>query len=167
MRHPSRLGRGDSGEHRRHQRPKHRDVVARSVNDDYRQRKASKVLLIFEVAVNREEQVKLLRRQLQQFTILHTGPPRLGDGLDFVAKKLPTRVRGTHSSSGTRIGDLVGLRLLERSDDNFSRNGGEVVKKLIERVTAFDVVDERLHRYPRANKYRRTAQDVGVRANGR
>jgi len=91
MRHHSRLGRGDSGEHRRHQVPKHRDVVAWSVNDNYCQRKACKVLLIFEVAVNREEKVKLLRRQLQKFTISHTGPPRLGNGPDFVARKLPTQ----------------------------------------------------------------------------
>ena len=91
MRHHSRLGRGDSGKHRRHQGPKHRHVIARSVNDDYRQRKTSKVLLIFEVAVNREEKVKLLRRQLQKFTISHTGPPRLGNGPDFVARKLPTQ----------------------------------------------------------------------------
>src|SRR2546422_6830887 len=88
MRHHSRLGLGDSGEHRRHQRPKDRHVVAWSVNDNYCQRKACKILLIFEVAVNREEKVKLLRRQLQKFTISHAGPARLSNGLDLVARKL-------------------------------------------------------------------------------
>src|SRR5713101_850979 len=167
MRHHSRLGFGDSGEHRSHQRPKHGDVVARSVNDDYRERKTSKVLLIFEVAVNREEKVKLLRRQLQQFTILHTSPPASATVLTSWPRSSLRRARGTHSSSSTRIGDQVGLRLLEGSNDNFSSDGGEIVKKLTERVTTFDVVDERLHGNPRANKHRGAAQDVRVRANDR
>jgi hypothetical protein len=167
MRYHSRLGRGDGGEHRGHQGPKHRDVITWGVNDNYRQRKASKVLLIFEVAVDGKEKVKLLRCQLQQFTILHAGPARLGDGLDFVARKLLTEGAGTHSSSSTRIGDQVGLRLLERGNDNFSRDGGKVVKKLTERVTAFNVVDEGLHGDPRANKHRGAAEDVGVRPNDR
>ena len=57
--------------------------------------------------------------------------------------------------------------LCERGNHNFSRDGGEVVKKLTERVTAFDVVDKRLHGDPRANKHRGATQDVRVRANGR
>ena len=75
------------------------------------------------------------------------------------------RVRGTHSSSNTRIGDQVGLGLLEGCNSNFSSDGGEVVKKLFQRVTAFDVVDEGLYGNARANKHRGAAQNVGVRAN--
>jgi hypothetical protein len=39
------------------------------VNDNDRERETSEALLIFEVAVNRRKQVKLRRRQLQQFAI--------------------------------------------------------------------------------------------------
>src|SRR5262245_7198648 len=73
MRHLSRLDLGDGGEHRRHQRAKHSDVVARSVNDDYRERKPSEALLIFQIAVKRKKKVELPRRQLQQVAIFHTG----------------------------------------------------------------------------------------------
>ena len=60
------------------------------MNHDYGERNTGKVLLIFEVAINRQEKVKLPRGKLQQFTVFHTGPPSLGNGLDFVAKKLLT-----------------------------------------------------------------------------
>ena len=69
------------------------------------------------------------------------------------------------SSSSTRVGDQVGFRLLEGSNSNFSRDRGEVVKKLIQRMTTFDIVDERMHRNARANENRGAAQDVGVRPN--
>src|SRR5208337_2492560 len=75
------------------------------------------------------------------------------------------RARGTHSSSNMRIGDQVGLRLLEGSYSNLSCDGRKIVKKLIQRVAAFDVIDKRLHRNTSANKYRRATQDVRVGAN--
>ena len=61
----------------------------------------------------------------------------------------------------------MGFGLLKGRNRNLSGDGRKIIKKLIQGVTTFDVVDERLHGYPRANKYRRTAQDVGVRANDR
>src|SRR5262245_3078780 len=62
--------------------------------------------------------------------------------------------RGTHSSSNTRIGDQMRLRLLKRGNGNFSSDGGKIVKELLQRVTTFDVVDERLNGNTRADKYR-------------
>src|SRR6266705_6257202 len=53
--------------------------------------------------------------------------------------------RGTHSSSSTRIGDQMYLGLLESRNCKVPADGWEIIKKLIKRVTAFDVVDERLH----------------------
>src|SRR5579862_3426909 len=73
--------------------------------------------------------------------------------------------RGTHSSSSTRIGNQAGFRLLERCNGNLPGDGREVVKKLVQRVTALDVVDQRLQRNARSDEYRRTAQDVWVGAN--
>jgi len=59
----------------------------------------------------------------------------------------------------------MGLRLLKGSNSNFSRYGGEVVKKLLQRMAAFDVVNERLHGNARTYKHRGAGQDVGVGAN--
>jgi hypothetical protein len=53
-----RLGLGNGGEHRWHQWPKHGDVVAGNVNDDDCELKSCEVLLIFEIAVDREKNVK-------------------------------------------------------------------------------------------------------------
>src|SRR5438132_637628 len=102
MRYHSRPALRKSGEHRSHQRPKHRDVVARCVNDDNRERKISKTLLIFQVAVDCEEKVELSRGQLQQFTVFHTGPPRLGNGRNIVAKKGPYAGRGGRTRQAAR-----------------------------------------------------------------
>ena len=55
------------------------------------------------------------------------------------------------SSSSTRISNQVDLRLLKGSNSSFTRDGGEVVKKLFQRVTTFDVVNEGLHGNARAD----------------
>jgi hypothetical protein len=53
--------------------------------------------------------------------------------------------RAERIRQAARIGDQVGLRLFKRSNNDFSTDGGKVVKKSLQRMTAFDVVDERLH----------------------
>lgn len=68
---------------------------------------------------------------------------------------------GTHSSSSTRIGDEVRLCLLERSDRDLAAHGREVVEKLLKRVSAFEVVDQGLQRYPRADEDRRPPRMSG------
>src|SRR5581483_12350121 len=49
--------------------------------------------------------------------------------------------RGTHSSSSTRIGNQARFRLLERRNGKLTRDGRKVIKELVQRVAAFDVVD--------------------------
>src|SRR5262249_54892013 len=73
--------------------------------------------------------------------------------------------RGTHSSSSTRIGNQVSFRLLERGDGNVTRDGREVVKEFIQRMTALDVVDQRLHGDAGSDEHRGAAQDVRVGMN--
>src|SRR5438105_3304485 len=67
------------------------------------------------------------------------------------------KARGTHSSSSTRIGDQVLFRLLQRSDSELPGNRREVVKKLLQRVSAFQIVDQCLHRHSRAYEHGRAA----------
>src|SRR5882757_3407249 len=77
----------------------------------------------------------------------------------------PRRARGTHSSSSTRIGYQVGFRLLQRRDGNLGCDGREILEKRDQRVTAFDVVDQRLHGNARADEHRRAAQDIRIGVN--
>jgi hypothetical protein len=64
MRHSSRLRVGQRFEHRRHQRPKDGDIVARNINNDHSDRKAQEALLILEVAIDSEQNVELRGREL-------------------------------------------------------------------------------------------------------
>ena len=58
--------------HRRHQWSQDDHVIARDMNNDDRYRKITKVLLMFEVGINRDKNIKLARGQLQQVAIFHT-----------------------------------------------------------------------------------------------
>jgi Holliday junction resolvase len=60
------------------------------MNHDYGERNTGEVLLIFEVAIKRQEKIKLPRGKLQQFHRFSHRQPRLGNGLYIVAKKLLT-----------------------------------------------------------------------------
>lgn len=53
--------------------------------------------------------------------------------------------RGTRSSSSTRIGDQMSFGLLKCDDNDIPGDGGEVIRKFLQRVAALDVIDERLH----------------------
>jgi len=56
----SALGSRKCSEHSRHQRSEHGDIVACGVNDNDRKNNTRKILLVFEIAINREENVKLI-----------------------------------------------------------------------------------------------------------
>ena len=51
--------------------------------------------------------------------------------------------RGIHSSSNARIGNQVGLGVLKRSYREFVRHSWKIVQELLQRVTAFEVVNHR------------------------
>src|SRR5580700_11282371 len=73
--------------------------------------------------------------------------------------------RGTHSSSSTRIGNQMGFGLFQRSYRHVAGDGGEVVKKRVQRMAALDVVNQRLDGDARSDKHRGAAQDVRVGVN--
>jgi hypothetical protein len=54
------------------------------------------------------------------------------------------------------------LGLFERVDGRFARYGRKIVKKLVERLSAFDVFQQRLKWNPRPAENRRAAQDLGI-----
>jgi hypothetical protein len=53
-------------------------------------------------------------------------------------------------------------RLLKNRNGDFPFHAGEVLEKLIEGVTAFEVVEQTLDRYPRASENRHTALNLGI-----
>jgi hypothetical protein len=69
---------------------------------------------------------------------------------------------GTHSSSSTRTGYQVVLGFLERRDCLLSRDAGKVLKEVIERMTRFKVVQQRLDGDPSPHKDGRAAENFGV-----
>src|SRR4051812_2456364 len=63
---------------------------------------------------------------------------------------------GTHSSSSSRISLGHAACELEGSDGLFATDAGKVLQELVERVTALEIVVERLHRHSRPDKDRRS-----------
>ena len=53
-------------------------------------------------------------------------------------------------------------RHFQRGDRLFPRDGRKRVQKDFEAVSGLEVVEEILHRYSRARKYRRSPEDLGV-----
>ena len=110
-------------DHRRHQRPKHYDVVTRGMDHDDRDRKIGEVLLILQVAVNRKKDVNLLCSKLQQVAascascsnapFLTPAHPASLTVLTSCTVRSFRSPSGTHSSSNTRIGHQVGFRLFQ------------------------------------------------------
>ena len=88
VRHDARSGLGDDGSDRRHQRAKNGDVVARRMNDDHRKRKTLEALLVFKIAIDGDQNIKLGCSTPQQFAVLDAGPAELSNGLDLVAGKV-------------------------------------------------------------------------------
>ena len=68
------------------------------MNDDHCNRNTCKILLVFEIAIDREQSVELARCQSKQLAILHAGPTHLGNRFDIVANK----VREEHTRQATR-----------------------------------------------------------------
>ncbi len=54
------------------------------------------------------------------------------------------------------------LGFLEHGDRLLASDRREVVEKIRERVPAFDVVDERLHRHTRPDEHRSATENLGV-----
>jgi len=61
------------------------------MNDNDSERRTREALLVFEAAIDWQENIKVPGRELQQFTIGDAGPPRLLDGFDLVPRKLATQ----------------------------------------------------------------------------
>jgi hypothetical protein len=73
---------------RLHQGSKHCDVIAGSIDDDYGDRDVREVLLVFQSAIDRKEDIELRCRQFNQCTVLNASPAGLSNGPDLMLEKL-------------------------------------------------------------------------------
>ena len=58
-----------------------------------------------------------------------------------------------------------GARQLESRNRLFARDGGETFEKLVERITGFEVVEQRLDGYSRSNENGSAAENLWVAVN--
>jgi hypothetical protein len=71
-------------------------------------------------------------------------------------------VTRTTSSKVVIVRQQSPSRLIEKRVDLLAPYSGEFVQKLVDAVTAFEIVDQRLHRHPGAYEDGGTTQDLGV-----
>jgi hypothetical protein len=75
MRYCTGFSRRDGGEDGWHEQPKHFDVITLSVNDQNCEREAGEILLVFHVAVDSKQKIKLRGGPFQQFAVLMPAHP--------------------------------------------------------------------------------------------
>ena len=100
----------------------------------------------------------------QKLAILQSSKPRVTDRLAVVVRKgVPESLVDTlinHNALFLRAGEQKFLCLLERSDSRFTRNGSKPDQELLERLSAFQVVEHRLDRHSCSAKDGSSAENV-------
>ena len=85
---------------------------------------------------------------------------------DIVVAAHPAQERarstGRCSSRRTRTGEERVAGQVECGDGLFAFHGRKLVEKLVERIATFQMIEERLHRDPRADKDRGAIEDVWI-----
>ena len=87
-------------------------------------------VLLASIAIDREQDIEALSHNPQQLAA-RARPTALGHRLTSCPTSCSRSVRGTHSSSSTRIRDQMPAGLLQRSDRKLPGNRGKVVEKLL------------------------------------
>lgn len=73
------------------------------MDDNNRERKTLKALLVFKIAIDRDQKVEQGSSESQQLAVFDARRADLGNGLDLMTGNIVARCAGTHSSSSTRI----------------------------------------------------------------
>ena len=158
---------GEAAEKFRHQRPGVFDAVGgRSQNHDG-EGKGFELLLMWQAFVHRQKDVKLagIGDEPEQLAVLDARPTGARDSLHLMAGQIPPETR-----RHTFIKDDAHLRgdqhpfagFFEKGDGLFAGNGGEILQKIIERIAAFEVVNQRAGGNARPGEAGRAAHDFRV-----
>lgn len=97
---PSRFDPRQKVAHARHQWPEHVDVVAVRDEDDDGNREFGRVLLVFHVAVDRQQHVELFRSLSQKCAVPGSAPPGLNHCTHMVIGQLTPKLSGKQHAHG-------------------------------------------------------------------
>ena len=119
------------------------------------------------IFVHGHEHVKFsrIRNQAEQLSIFDSRPACLRNGLGFVVGEFATKPRGhtfveqdSHLSGGQH--PFAGF--FEEGNGLFVGHGGEILQKIVQRLAAFEVINQRAGGDARAGEARRAAHDFRV-----
>jgi hypothetical protein len=120
-------------EHLRHQGMEHGVRVPSGHKNENREGQSTEVLLIGEVLISGDQHLILPSSRPQKWTVLQTFQPASSTVETVWPTKSRLSRRVTHSSSSTRIiGEQLFFGSFQHSQCLFTRDSGELVKKLIQ-----------------------------------
>jgi hypothetical protein len=85
---------GNDSNNCRHKRSKNGDIIARRVNDNNGKRKPLEILLVFKIAIDRDQNVELGCSESQQLAVFDAGPASLGNRFDLMAGNIAPQRAG-------------------------------------------------------------------------
>src|SRR3972149_8302383 len=101
-----------------------------------------------------------IRRRRSPF--LMPAQPRPTTVATLCLASVAARSSGSCSSRRTRTSQQRSAREVESGDRLVAPHGWELTQELVERIAAFEIVEQRLHRHARADEDGRAAKNLGV-----
>jgi len=141
---------GEAAQNFRRKREKMNHPIGVGAQQDDGKRKPRSSVLLWESFVHREEQIEVagVGDEAEEFAVADASPAGLRNGLDPMAGEFPRQVlwktfveKDAHSGGGEQA--LAGL--FEKSHRLRTGNRGVLFQKLVQRVAAFKVIQQRAH----------------------
>jgi hypothetical protein len=164
----------EAAEYFRHQWVRVFKTIRFCAQDHDGKRLAQELLLEGQVFVHCKEDIEFAGagNKADKVSVFDACPARPRHGLNFVAWQIPPQTR--RQAFVQKNSHLDGLRngcqhcingLFKESDGLFAGNGREISKELIQRVSAFEVIQQRPDWNARAGKARSAAHDFRVNSD--
>src|SRR6266545_3782625 len=157
----ARGGRSDCGENRRNERPEVLQAIGCGMRDDDTEWERRDWLLELDAAVHRDQDIVVAAHPAQKLAILDSSPRPTTVSTSWPARS-KARSTGRCSSRRTRTGQKRFSGKVECGDGLFALHGRKLVEKFIKSLAAFQMIEERLNGHSRADKDRRSAEDVRI-----